>query len=371
MISSTFFLRQAIKSLYRLPLFEMARRSPRFIGLIPMRPMRAVISLTYKCNSRCITCYHWNEEPRDELTFTQLSDVLCQLKSIGVVDLCLTGGEPLLRDDLPDIVRKASELKFDRIHIITNGLLLTRPRIEQLVESGLTSVYISLNGSEDLHDMTRGMKGAYPRTMKALKTLVELRASRFPQLEINVLTIVMGLNLDRIIDMANMCRQWGIRLSLSPLNTANPWQQPIPAGLRSINQAQLDGVIEELHLIKRKSPSLLHHSHAALEFFRKYFADHKRDDIPCYLGYLEIYLGPYGEVSPGCWALPPVGNITQASLEHIMDSKAYKERASDMFLKRCPGCACDHVFNLYAHSPFLVEEIKWRLRLPRGDYPPR
>ncbi len=282
---------------------------------------------------------------------------------MGILDLILCGGEPLLRDDLPDIVRKASELKFDRIHIITNGLLLTQERLEQLVESGLTSVYISLNGSENLHDMTRGIKGAYVKTMGALKALVELRASRFPQLEINVLTIVMGLNLGQIIDIAEMCRQWGVRLSLSPLNTSHPWQEPVSTELRSINQEQLDHVIEELHVIKGKFPSLLHNSHAALEYIRKCFADRKREDIPCYLGYLEICLGPHGEVSPGCWALPPVGNITQSSLKQIVGSKAYRERSRDMFLKRCPGCACDYILNLYAHSPSLVEEIKWRLRL--------
>jgi MoaA/NifB/PqqE/SkfB family radical SAM enzyme len=285
------------------------------------------------------------------------------MKSIGIVDLILCGGEPLLRDDLPDIVRKASELKFDRIHIITNGLLLTRDRLEQLVERGLTSVYISLNGNENLHDMTRGIKGAYIKTMDALKTLVELRASRFPQLEINVLTIVMELNLSDIIDITRMCRQWGVRLSLSPLNISHPWQEPTSAELRPINQDQLDHVIEELHVIKGKSPSLIHNSHAALEYVRKYFADRKREDIPCYLGYLEICLGPHGEVSPGCWALPPIGNITQASLKQIMCSKIYRERVRNMFLKRCPGCACDYVFNLYAHSPSLAEEIKWRLRL--------
>jgi len=297
------------------------------------------------------------------MTFTKLSDVLCQLKALGIADLVLCGGEPLLRDDLPAIVRKASELKFDRIHIITNGLLLTRGRIEQLVESGITSVYISLNGSENVHDITRGIKGAYAKTVDAIKTLVELRTSRFPHLEIRVLTIVMGLTIGQVIDVANMCRQWSIGLSLSPLDTSHPWQDAISAGLRLMDQEQLDDVIEELHRIKRTSPSLIHNSHASLEYVRDCFADPKREDIPCYLGYLEICIGPHGEVSPGCWALPPVGNLTQASLKQIVGSKAYRERVRDMFLKRCPGCACDYVLNLYAHSPSFVEEIKWRLQL--------
>ena len=214
-----------------------------------------------------------------------------------------------------------------------------------------------------MHDMTRGIKGAYTKTMDALKILVELRNTRFPHLEIRVLTIVMGLNLGQIIDTTRMCRQWGVSLSLSPLNTSRPWQEPVTTEVKSINQEQLDHVIEELHIIKRKSPWLLNDSHASLEYVREYFADRKREDIPCYLGYLEISVGPHGEVSPGCWSLPHVGNLTQSSLKQIVGSKAYRERARDMFLKRCPGCACDYIFNLYAHSPSFVEEIKWRLRL--------
>lgn len=363
MISSSFFFKQAIRNSYKLPIFEIARRSPRFIQFVPVHPIRAVIAVTHNCNSRCITCSHWQGKSQDELTVTKLDDILCQVKALGIADLCFSGGEPLLRDDLPAIVRKARDLKFNRIHVITNGLLLTRERGEQLVESGITSFYISLNGSEDVHDMTRGIKGAYARTMDALKTLIELRASRFPHLEISMLTIFMGLTMGQVIDLANMCQQLSIGFSLDPLNTSQPQQQAIPAELRLIDQEQLNHVIGELHRMKRTFPSLLHNSHASLEYLRRCFANRKREDIPCHLGYLEICIGPHGEVFPGCWVLPPVGSLEQTSLKQIVGSKAYRERVRDMFLKRCPGCACDYILNLYAHTPSLLEEIKWSLRL--------
>ena len=295
------------------------------------------------------------------MTFTKLSDTLCQLKAQGIADLVLCGGEPLLRDDLLAIVCKASELKFDKIQIVTNGFLLTRERIEQLVESGITSVYISLNASESVHDITRGIKGAYAKTMDALKSLVELRDSKFPHLDITVQTIIMELTVGQIIDLAKLCLQLRVGLSLSPLNTSRPWQGAIPADLRSINQEQLDHVIQELHRIKKLSPSLIRNSHTSLEFVRGYFADSKREDIPCYLGYQKICVGPHGEVYPGCVSLPPVGDLEKASLNRIISSKAYKESIRNMFLKRCPGCSCDHILNLYSHFPSLVKEMKWRV----------
>jgi len=282
---------------------------------------------------------------------------------LGITDISLSGGEPLLRDDLPAIVSKARDLKFDRIHLSTNGLLLTRERAEQLVESGVTSFYLSLNGSEGAHDMTRGIKGAYARTIGALETLVELRSSRFPNLDINVTTIVMGLTLDQLVELANMCCQRSVGLSLAPMCTDPPWQDAISPDLTIMSQGQLDHVIGELHRMKRAYPSSINDSHTSLEYVRNCFADRKREDIPCYLGYLMIYVGAHGEVFPGCWVLPPVGNLRQASLKQMVDSKAYKERVRGMFLKRCPGCACDYALNFYAHVPFFLEETKWRLRL--------
>jgi len=342
---------------------ELARRSRRFMELIPLRPIRAVVKVTHNCNSRCITCFAWKEESQDELTTTELCDILCQIRALGVSDVSLTGGEPLLRDDLSAVARKAHDLKFDRIHLGTNGLLLTRERSIQLVENGITSVYISLNGTEHVHDITRGIKGAYARTMEAIQSLVELRDSRFPQLEISVTTMVMRITVDHILEMADMCRRWGMGLSLAPLDTSPPRQGAVPADFMTISQHRLDHVIDEMHRMKRASPSLIHDSHTSLEYVRSCFTNRRRTDIPCYLGYLSIFVGAHGEVFPGCGVLSPVGELRQASLKQIIGSKAYKERVHDMFLKKCPGCVCDYILNLYAHVPAVVEEMQWRLQM--------
>jgi MoaA/NifB/PqqE/SkfB family radical SAM enzyme len=307
----------------------------------------------------------WQEKSQNELTTAELSDILSQLRALNITDLSLTGGEPLLRSDLPAIVSRARELKFDRIHVVTNSLLLTQQRAEELIESGAASFYISLNGTEEVHDMTRGIKGAYAKTVAAIETLVKLRDTKFPHLEIGVETIVMGQTLDQVIEVANMCRRWNAGLALAPLDTTVALHRVVSPDLEIIDQQKLNQVITELHKMKRRLPSLIHDSHASLEYVRSCFADRKRQSLPCYLGYLVIYVTAHGEVTPGCYVLPPVGNLREAPLKEILESRAYKERLRDMFLKRCPGCACDYILNLYAHVPFLLEEIAWRLRLKK------
>ena len=364
---SAFFLKHAIKGAYKLPFFELARHQPRCISWIPFHPIRAAINVTHNCNSKCITCSMWQEKSRDELTIAELSDILSQLRAMNITDLSLTGGEPLLRSDLATIVSKARELEFARIHVVTNGLLLTQSRAEELIESGAASFYISLNGTEEAHDMTRGIKGAYAKTVAAIETLVKLRDTKFPHLEIGIEVIVMGQTLDQVIEVANMCRRWKAGLALAPLDTAVALHQVVSSDLEIIDQQKLNQVIAELHKMKRSFPSVLRDSQASLEYVRNCFADRKRESIPCYLGYLAVYIAAHGEVSPACYVLPPVGNLREAPLKQIFESRAYKERLRDMILKRCPGCACDYILNLYAHVPFLLEEIAWKLRLKKEE----
>ncbi len=359
---SYFFLKQAIKGLYKIPLFELARHSRWFIKFIPVQPIRATICVTDRCNSRCITCYKWKEKSQDELKTFELRYFLSQLRAVGINDLSLSGGEPLLRDDLPAIVRKACDLKFDRIQLITNGLLLTRERLGELVESGITSVYVSLNGVEDVHDTTRGIKGAYSKTMEALENLVQMRTSRFHRLNIGVQTIVMGLTVDQVVSVANICSRWDIKLSLSPFYILPCWQDVISNDLAAISHDKINHMIDKLHCIKRVHPSLLNDSFTSLEYIRDFFVTRKMEGIPCYLGYLQLGIGAHGEVFSGCWLLPPVGNLREASLKHIINSKTYKENVRDMFFKKCPGCGCDYILNLYAHLPSLLKEIKLQIR---------
>lgn len=358
---SPFFLKQALAGAYKLPLFELARQAKPFRHLLPFRPVEASINVTDNCNARCTTCPMWKQKSVDELTTAEIHSILAQLKSLGVSYLVLTGGEPLLRRDLSSIVEKAKELKFDRIQIITNASLLTRQRAEDLVESGVTTVHISLNGSKDVHDMTRGVTGSYQRCLTALRSLVELRDGNYKHLEIKVLPIVMQTTLNEIPHLLDICRDLKVELTLSPLDTHSYLFRSNTQNMVEIEQEKLDEVIMKLHQVLRAHPGLISETHTSLEYVRKYFIDPRRGDIPCYLGYLAIYIGAHGEVYSGCNALPPVGNLRDKPLRQIINSAAYKQRLGDMFIKRCPGCACGYRLNLYAHVPAVMNEILWRL----------
>jgi MoaA/NifB/PqqE/SkfB family radical SAM enzyme len=364
---SPYFVRQAVKNSYRLLFFESARHSKSFVPLIPFRPLEAVIYLTENCNSKCITCSFWKRKSQGELTTAEVANILVQLKRLGVSYLCLTGGEPLLRHDLAQIIKTAHEQRFNKIQLITNALLLKREVAETLLNSGLNKITISLNGMRETHDMTRGVKGSYERCLGALGDLTGLRDSQYHHVDITVNMTVMSQNLDEVLEVARLCQQFDIALGLTPIDNRSFFVPSDVSDLAIEEPRKLDQVTNELHEMVRKYPKLINETHTSLEYLRNYFSDPIRKDIPCYLGYLSVGVGAHGEVFSGCEVLPPVGNVRDEPLGEIVSSRKYRQRLAQMFAKECPGCICGYGFNLYVHLPAIFEEALWRLHLKKNQ----
>ncbi len=137
-------------------------------------PIFVPIDVTYRCNLRCPYCYV--DSPRrskvKELAKTELFRVFDELKKLDVLGTCLCGGEPTLREDLADIVAYARETGIV-VNMVTNGVLMRENLISCLVDSGINTVQVSLDGSKpEIMDALRG-QGVYWRALDAIKTLVD------------------------------------------------------------------------------------------------------------------------------------------------------------------------------------------------------
>jgi len=135
-----------------------------------MKPVDAVLAVTYRCNARCAMCGIWKSEPVVELK----PEIYAKLPA-SLRDVNLTGGEPFLRDDLPEIhaaVRSACPRA--RTIVSTNGLLTDRivgaVRAMASVEPGI-GVAVSVDGPAEIHDRLRGVPGAYERAMATIRGL--------------------------------------------------------------------------------------------------------------------------------------------------------------------------------------------------------
>ena len=137
---------------------EVFRR--RVLGLFG--PRLVEITLTDRCQCRCVHCYNETDIPvslKNELTTKEVFSVLEQAAALSCSEVCLTGGEPLLRADLLELIRHARKVGLVP-KINTNGILLTPEMVNNLKKAGLAWCSVSIDSPEpERHDELRRYTG--------------------------------------------------------------------------------------------------------------------------------------------------------------------------------------------------------------------
>jgi pyrroloquinoline quinone biosynthesis protein E len=172
-------------------------------------PFSLVAEITHRCPLHCVYCSNPLELKADELATEDWTRVLEQARELGVVQLHLSGGEPLVRRDLERIVRKARELDFYS-NLITSGIGLSQDRARTLAACGLDSVQLSLQAAApDLSDRIGGRR-AFAEKQEAAAII---RKAGLP-LSMNV--VLHRLNLEQLEEIIDLCASWGAeRLELA------------------------------------------------------------------------------------------------------------------------------------------------------------
>lgn len=171
------------------------------LGRPRLLPFSLVVSVSYRCNSRCKTCGVWRRES-EELSLEEWRQVFAHLGRAPFY-LTFTGGEPFLRPDLPEIVSAAAELCQPAVITIpTNGLLTKRvldgvDRICTAAARSQVGLNLSLDGVGDEHDAIRGVPGNWQRSMETWQGLKELQP-RHANLVLSIHTVVSRFNAERI-----------------------------------------------------------------------------------------------------------------------------------------------------------------------------
>jgi len=126
--------------------------------------------MTRRCNLRCIHCYAGSRDIDypDELTTVEAKTMIADLAAFGVPVILFSGGEPLMRADLPELAQFAVDRGM-RAVISTNGTLITEEKARAFRKIGLSYVGVSLDGTEKTHDRFRGTAGAFAAAMKGLQ----------------------------------------------------------------------------------------------------------------------------------------------------------------------------------------------------------
>jgi radical SAM protein with 4Fe4S-binding SPASM domain len=168
-------------------------------------PFLIVWDVTHACNLRCRHCYAGAGEPApDELTTREAKSVIDELDRVGIPLLALSGGEPLVREDLLELVGYARDRGF-YVALATNGTLITKSKARELREAGIQFVQISLDGaSATTHDRFRGIDGVFERTIQGIENCVE------EGFFVNIAATATRDNYREIPKIIDLCEERGV-----------------------------------------------------------------------------------------------------------------------------------------------------------------
>lgn len=163
------------------------------------RPI-VVWNITRSCNLKCIHCYSDSEHKRytGELTTDEAKQVIDDLAQFEVPVLLFSGGEPLMRRDLFDLVTYAHE-KGLRTVLSSNGTVITESVAQEIKDIGFSYVGISLDGIGSIHDYFRGVPGSFNKTMQAIRNLIAVGQKTGLRLTLTSHTIDQ---IDSLFDLA-------------------------------------------------------------------------------------------------------------------------------------------------------------------------
>lgn len=179
--------------------------------LASVHPLRYLFfELTRKCNLLCAHCGSRcpGYEPGEELTaadFKRVVDCVSQVYPPSQLMFCITGGEPLLRNDWFEICSYISEKRYSW-GMTTNGTLIDKTCVQDLARAGMKTVAVSLDGLKDKHERLRGVSGAFEQAVSGIRHLKE--SSFFKNVQ--VVTVVNRLNIAELPALFDLVNSLGV-----------------------------------------------------------------------------------------------------------------------------------------------------------------
>ncbi len=271
-------------------------------------PLRVVfIELTKKCNLRCKHCYvpDCNDSigymDTEQMTFANISRLISQVDELGVMELQLTGGEPFILPYALDIIREAQN-RLIPCSIFTNGTLMTEDIFRYISGNNYGLIfYVSLDGYQKTHDDFRRSHGAFQKTTKTIRRLIQMDC------DVRVNTSIGRHNIAEMSQFIQFIKnEFGV---LHRLVTVEP-----------IGRADA-----KMTITAQEFADLLQEDRNSLEFLDSHDSISDWATPACGIGSSMLFIDAYGNVS-FCPTLTQkenlnflVGNINQFSLKNIWE----------------------------------------------------
>ena len=242
------------------------------------------------------------------------------LAKLGSLLISLAGGEPLLREDIADVVAAVGQWHFP--FVTTNGWFVTPKLADDLMAAGLWGASVSIDYADaDRHDRRRGMPGAFERGLAAIEHLSKARVHKWQR--VNWMTVLMEDNLDQIEPMIRMAADRDAYFMIQPYGIRK-------TGARRFLHDQNSSVADHLLTLRRKYPNFLSNP-----YFLSRFDEALDGGVPgCLAGRAFFNIDSTGDVAV-CTEerARPVANLFRESARTIV-----KRMHANQVRKHCTAC---------------------------------
>ncbi len=339
------------KTFARMPSLVTDIVRSRFGDIV--KPRLLTYTITFRCNARCIMCDSWRKSGEGDLTLDEVEKIFQQINTLDAVRL--TGGEPFVRKDLPDIVRLVEKyLQPYMVHITTNGFLTDRivEFCEHRNKKKLLQLMVSLDGLEKKHNHVRGSNIAFKTAMETLKSLAPRKSELKLDLVVN----------QTIVDREGIEQYRLLREELLPLGIRHQAVMAYDASSTYSLETELDLAPQEIgqfttfgEFEKKDFQELFMEMEKDVEQFslmtrtaKRYYirgmrqrllGEHKQDKLlnpPCVALKSHLRIFPNGDVPTCQFNSKTIGNLRHQTFEEVWESELAKSQRS--WVSRCKGC---------------------------------
>ncbi|MGA9754428.1 MAG: radical SAM protein [Desulfobaccales bacterium] len=324
-----------------------------------------ILHVTTRCNLKCHHCFVEQGTKTQELTMTEIEHIAAELNDLIWLDI--GGGEPFLRDDLPEIISKFRAREYS---IPTNGWSVERilPSLEKIasaIDLNRLVLTMSLDGFPQTHDAIRRQPGSFARTRETYFLLRQ----HFPQLRIKFNTVLHNHNIEEIIQFMRMVQDemkpaFHSVLFLRGVPQNSGYLLPAPQEISNL-EGQLRSIQNKYHYGRKGLLSMVQKNYQAIKRdICNRIIEQKEQIIPCLAGQAHAVIYANGGVAP-CELLPEIGSIREKPLSNILNSPEWKKAINDIKSKKC---YCTHDCNMienilfkFSHYPQFILGSKYKL----------
>lgn len=344
----------------------------------PVRlPYKAILLVTWRCQARCLMCNIWKKDKKDEFSLDEW--IIFFRRNPHFRWLTLSGGEPFLRHEVPQIISAALASCPDLyyINMPTNSLApdLVQKTIESILLLGVPRfvLSISLDGPEDVHDKLRGVPGAWRRAIGLLNWAKKLEKEKKPAFSVVIEHTLLPESYGRFDEMIARVQQEVIGITVRDfmvtIGSVSQHYYGNSVGGALDERVRLDQSLENALLqviaARQKNTSL-----QFVSLFQRYFLQMalkyihtRKPPMHCRAARSSVFIDPCGIVYPCNSYTRPLGSLRQNdySVEKLFAAADMQQMRADIDRFKCGGCWTPCEASLSYLENILNPSVLWRI----------